>query len=56
MTKPLSSFPQSERFAVANRRKNSKSGGLGYWSAIDALAHFGKAKETKEKVKETISE
>ena len=42
MTKALCSFPQSERFHLAKRRVASKSGGLGYLGAKDAMVHFGK--------------
>ena len=42
MTKALCSFPQPERFHVAKRRVASKSGGLGYLGAKDAMVHFGK--------------
>jgi len=44
MTKALCSFPQPERFHVAKRRVASKSGGLGYLGAQDAMVHFGKPK------------
>jgi len=44
MTKALCSFPQPERFNVAKRRVASKSGGLGYLGAKDAMVHFGKPK------------
>jgi len=46
MTKALCSFPEKERFAVAKRREASKSGGLGYLAAKDAMVHFGKPKVT----------
>jgi len=44
LTKALSSFPESERFAVAKRRSSSKTGGLGFLAAEDAMKHFGKPK------------
>jgi len=47
MTKALSSFPEKERFAIAKRRESSKSGGLGYLAAKDAMTHFGKPKVVK---------
>ena len=46
MTKALSSFPENDRFRIAKSREASKSGGLGYLAAKDAMVHFGKPKVT----------
>ena len=56
MTKALSSFPESERFHVAKRREASKSGGLGYLAAKDAMEHFGKTKVVKVSHQEDADE
>jgi len=56
MTKALCSFPEKERFAIAKRREASKSGGLGYLSAKDAMEHFGKAKVVKVSHQEDADE
>lgn len=37
MSKGLSSYKESERKAVAERRAKSAIKGLGYWGAIDFL-------------------
>ena len=36
MSKPIKSYSDSEKKAVIARRINSKSGGLGYISAVEA--------------------
>jgi len=52
MSKPLSSFPEGQRKAVAKRRVASKTGGLGYLSALAYLARAEKPKPDKAKAKE----
>jgi len=56
MTKALCSFPEKERFAIAKRRDASKSGGLGYLAAKDAMEHFGRPKIKATKTSEEVSE
>lgn len=41
MTKSIRSYPQSERRGVTSRRLERKSGGLGYWAAVDAHKRQG---------------
>jgi len=41
MTKSLRSIPSGQRQAAIDRRIKSKSGGLGYWAAVDALKKIG---------------
>lgn len=36
MSKPIKSYPREQRASVIERRLKEKSGGLGYWSAVDA--------------------
>lgn len=55
MAKSIRSYPASERRAVIARRIDRKSGGLGYWAAIDAQKHQGGAKK-KEVVQSTSNE
>jgi len=47
MSKAISSYPQSERRAVVSRRLDRKSGGLGYWAAVDAQKHQGQVKKVE---------
>jgi hypothetical protein len=47
MSKAISSYPQSERRAVVSRRLDRKSGGLGYWAAMDAQKHQGQVKKVE---------
>lgn len=35
MSKPIRSYPESERAKVVARRLQNKTGGCGYWAAID---------------------
>ena len=56
MTKPLSSYPEGERKAIAKRRVASKTGGLGYASAVAYLARFDKPKPEKAKKEEEEEE
>lgn len=37
MAKSLSSFPEKERKAIAEKRVASNSKGLSYWAAVDFL-------------------
>ena len=55
MTKAISSYPEHEKFQVAKRRVERKSGGLGYWAAKDAQTHFGKPKIVEVKTVEEPS-
>lgn len=45
MSKSIRSYPQAERRSVISRRIDHKSGGLGYWAAVDAQKHQGEAKK-----------
>ncbi len=44
MSKSIRSYPQSERRSVISRRLERKSGGLGYWAAVDAQKQQGQVK------------
>lgn len=44
MTKPIRSFPESERRKVAEKRANAGTGGLGQISAENYLARLEKSK------------
>lgn len=35
MTKALRNFPEPERAAIAKRRREAKTGGNGFWAAMD---------------------
>jgi len=48
MTKAIRSYPQSERRSVISRRLEHKTGGLGYWGALDAQKHQGQVKKVEE--------
>jgi len=48
MTKPLSSYPESERKSIVTRRLNGKTCGLGFLSARD-FENSKNAKEAKKK-------
>jgi hypothetical protein len=39
MTKPIRSYPEETRKAVASRRVAAKTGGLGYLAAVDYVSH-----------------
>jgi len=54
MSKAIRSYPQSERRNVITRRLERKSGGLGYWAALDAQKLQGQVK--KVEVVENIPE
>ena len=45
MSRSLRSYPVSERLAVAMRRAKSKTKGLGYWAALDAIKKLASRKE-----------
>jgi hypothetical protein len=45
MSKSIRSYPQTERRVVISRRIDRKSGGLGYWAAVDAQKHQGEVKK-----------
>jgi len=47
MSKSIRSYPQSERRSVVSRRLDRKSGGLGYWAAVDAQKHQGQVKKVE---------
>ncbi len=44
MSKAICGYPRSERRIVIARRLQ-KSGGLGYWAAVDAQKHQGEVKK-----------
>ena len=46
MSKPLSSFPEGDRYAVAMRRAKAETGGLGELSAKDYLVNRKPTKVT----------
>jgi hypothetical protein len=48
MSKPISSYPESERTQVALRRVKGNTGGIGYLSAVGYLARAGMKVERKE--------
>lgn len=48
MTKALRKYPESERKAVAQRRVQSNTKGLGYWAAIDFLKKEEKKQAEKK--------
>jgi hypothetical protein len=62
MSKAIRSYPQPERRGVISRRLERKSGGLGYWAALDAQKHQGEVKKVavveehplEEEVAETL--
>ena len=56
MTKSIKSYPESERPKVVARRLKSKTGGLGYVSAVEAEKHMAKAVATAKKADETAGE
>jgi len=47
MSKSIRSYPQSERRSVVTRRIDHKTGGLGYWAAVDAQKHQGQVKKVE---------
>jgi hypothetical protein len=47
MSKAIRSYPQSEKRVVVSRRSERKSGGLGYWAAVDAQKHQGQVKKVE---------
>jgi hypothetical protein len=47
MSKAIRSYPQSERRSVVSRRLEHKTGGLGYWAAVDAQKHQGQVKKVE---------
>lgn len=51
MTKPLKSFPESERKAIARRRVAGNTGGLGYVSAVAFLNRIGEPVAKKDDTK-----
>lgn len=53
MSKSIRSYPQSERRAIVSRRIDRKSGGLGYWAAVDAQKHQGEVKKAEPVAEET---
>lgn len=52
MAKAIRSYPQSERKSVIARRMERKTGGLGYWAAVDAQKHQGQVKKIVDVVQE----
>lgn len=48
MTKPLRSYPEKERPAIARRREASGTKGLGYWAAVDYLRKTAQKERGKE--------
>lgn len=44
MTKAIRSYPESERRSVINRRLKNNTGGIGYYSAVDAVEWAKKPK------------
>lgn len=52
MSKSISSYPQSEKRVVVSRRLERKSGGLGYWAAVDAHKRQGEVKKVVETVQD----
>lgn len=38
MSKGLRNYPEKQRISVIERRIKSKTKGLGYWAAVDALS------------------
>ncbi len=49
MSKPIASYPHSERAEVVARRIAQNSGGLGYWSAM-GYAKAVKARDASDKL------
>jgi hypothetical protein len=47
MTKAIRSYPKAEQYAVAQRRVNQKTLGLGYWSAVEYLKRSGRVATEK---------
>jgi hypothetical protein len=47
MTKSIASYPQSEKRVVISRRLERKTGGLGYWAALDAQKRQGQVKKVE---------
>lgn len=47
MTKAIRSYPKEERMMVINRRIKNDVGGIGTWSAKEALVKIGAPKKTK---------
>lgn len=47
MTKAIRSYPKEERMMVIKRRIKNDVGGIGTWSAKDAMAKIGAPKKTK---------
>ena len=45
MSKSIRSYPQAEKRVVISRRLDRKSGGLGYWAAVDAQKRQGEVKK-----------
>lgn len=41
MTKPISSYPEDQQRRVIERRLKTKSGGSGYWAAVQAAEKLG---------------
>lgn len=41
MTKPISSYPEAQRRSVIERRLKQRSGGSGYWAAVQAAEKLG---------------
>lgn len=48
MSKPLKSFPEKDRMAVARRRVATQTGGLGWLSAVDFLKKKGEKVPTEK--------
>ena len=53
MTKPLSSFPESERENIARRRVAKATGGIGMLAAVDFL-NQKKERAAKKAIKASI--
>ena len=56
MTKSIRSYPQPERRNVISRRLERKSGGLGYWGAMDARERQGEVKKVEVVAEEPSKE
>lgn len=41
MTKSISSYPEAQQRVVVERRLRNKSGGSGYWAAVQAAEKLG---------------
>ena len=55
MSKALRNMSNTERVGAINRRLQERTGGLGYWAAIDDALYRLALKQAQEKAKKVAS-